>query len=138
MSVSKLLTAVAGLSLFVSAAFADDAQVDDAQVEVDLAMDDLFAGMAPMEEESLIDLRGGSDTYDEDFIDIDIGDIEITSVENNANSLANISNTAVIGADTGYVGHNVFQGNSGISTFMANSGNNVNFQNTTQINVYTH
>ena len=133
MSVSKLLTAIASLSMCVTAALADDSQP-----EIDLGMEDLFAGMAPMAEDTLVDLRGGSDTYDEDFIDIDIGDIEITTAENNANSLANVSNTAVIGADTGFVGHNVMQGNSGISTFMANSGNNVNFQNTTQINVYTH
>ena len=132
MSVSKMIAAIAGLSLIYTAALADDTQSDsDLQI-------DLFAGMAPIEDDAMIDLRGGSDSHDDDFIDLDIGDIEITSAENNANNLANVSRTVVIGADTGLVSGNTQQNNSGISTFMANSGNNVNFQHTVQVNVYTH
>lgn len=131
MSLIKFVSAVTGIVLIVSSAHADGEATKEIQPI------DIFGNLTALEEDSLVDLRGGSDTYDNDFVDIDIGDIEINSAQNDATSNAGILNTSIINSQTGSVDGNIMRGNSGISTFMANSGNNVNFQNTVQVNVYT-
>lgn len=86
---------------------------------------DPFAIFAPFAETELGDFAGGAS--------LDLGDVAV----NLSDQTAGISDTSMIGQfENGDISRNTIEQLSGINSLMFNTGNNVNFQSSIQVNVF--
>ncbi|GEQ98461.1 hypothetical protein JCM17844_20980 [Iodidimonas gelatinilytica] len=86
---------------------------------------DPFSDFQTLDEGQLAGLEGGAS--------LDLGDIAV----NLSDQTAGISDTNMSGQFTnGAIGQNSIEQLSGINSLMFNTGNNVNFQSTIQVNVF--
>ena len=89
---------------------------------------DIFGQSAMMDDASMRDAAGGSSHYA-----IDLGALGI----NSSSSIATVTDNSADNSITGEIASNIVANNSGFTTVVFNSGNQVVFQNTVQVNVFT-
>lgn len=110
---------------------ADIAPVNDMTLLTQAHQDGDMASPFPldqaMDEEALRALAGGTG------ITVDLGALGVNVAESNGI----VHNASADGSQTGSVYGNIVSGNSGFTTVLINTGNNVVFQNTMQVNVFT-
>lgn len=87
--------------------------------------DSALAGWTSVGDDVLAENRGGTE--------INLGDLGLNIASNNSTMIGNSVDGSVV---TGQITGNALNDVSGINSVMMNSGNNVNFQNNMQINIF--
>ncbi len=110
-----------------SGALAAEHELPTSQLSTTEPIGDIFTADLVLSDEALRSHAGGTETS------VDLNNLGV----NISTTTGIVDNNSADGSVTGTIADNVIGQNSGFTTVFINSGNNVLFQNTLQLNIFT-